>query len=381
MSKEEYDTCRLNGPNARVVAVCDQAQGKNRTPFTVTFRSFTPQPNGLEFKPGQDYYFISALPGAQYASDPARRFSPCRELNMKVIFKVCCKPPGSGPVQRPALLNQTRVVPASSPSAARSVVTIRPSLAPKPAAPTAPVSPLEDLMRKFSDSQSVHVQQQQPITVLPIEVLQPSSSEPTAGSVQDQPAMPNEIHNMLSDQTSPRPQVQTSSLRHYERYTPTPIPKSLLRLSSQAERQFPPSQPTNEHTAALWSLPPQQLRPFYHQHQSAATQLSSLQQQQQQQPLAPVSAQPHRGLSRSSYYPHWLTAACKYKANPSIHSCWPDNPIQSDRKARSPGRPIKLIGRPSSIELIDLSDGERAYLHFRTTRFSRSCSNEQHKLE
>lgn len=26
--------------------------------FTITFRSFTPQPGGLEFQPGQDYYFI-----------------------------------------------------------------------------------------------------------------------------------------------------------------------------------------------------------------------------------------------------------------------------------------------------------------------------------
>lgn len=336
MSKEEYDTCRLNGPNARVVAVCDQGQARNRTPFTVTFRSFTPQPNGLEFKPGQDYYFISALPGAQYASDPARRFSPCRELNMKVIFKVCCKPasaPASQIAAKPGQLNQTRLV--ASAAAARSVVTLRPSLAPKP---SAPVSPLEDLVRRYGASQASQAAQPQPITVLPIEVLQPSSSESSGlgSSPADQPAMPNEIHNMLSDQTSPRPQVQASSARHYERYTPTPLPKSLLRLSSQAERQFPPSQPTNEHTAALWSLPPQQLRPFYHQHQAGPP-------SPMQQPAAPVSA--HRGAhSRSSYYPHWLTPACKY----------PANPIQSQLEPRPRRRPIKLIGRPASIKLIDL---------------------------
>lgn len=101
MSKEEYDTCRLDKPNPRVVAKCDQQQqqqqqvgsaGKPRpavTPFTITFRPFSPQPKGLEFTAGQDYYFISALVDPKL--DAVRRFSPCRELNMKVIFKVCCK--------------------------------------------------------------------------------------------------------------------------------------------------------------------------------------------------------------------------------------------------------------------------------------------------
>lgn len=56
VSKEEYDTCRITKPNPRIIAVCDKPY--KLMFFTITFRSFTPQPGGLEFRPGQDYYFI-----------------------------------------------------------------------------------------------------------------------------------------------------------------------------------------------------------------------------------------------------------------------------------------------------------------------------------
>lgn len=56
VSKEEYDTCRITNPNPRIIAVCDKPN--KLMYFTITFRSFTPQPGGLEFRPGQDYYFI-----------------------------------------------------------------------------------------------------------------------------------------------------------------------------------------------------------------------------------------------------------------------------------------------------------------------------------
>lgn len=56
VSKEEYDTCRITNPSPRVIAVCDKPY--KLMYFTITFRSFTPQPGGLEFHPGQDYYFI-----------------------------------------------------------------------------------------------------------------------------------------------------------------------------------------------------------------------------------------------------------------------------------------------------------------------------------
>ncbi|XP_055933774.1 ephrin-B2-like isoform X1 [Argiope bruennichi] len=89
VSKEEYDSCRITNPNPRIIAVCDKPNQVMY--FTITFRSFTPQPGGLEFLPGHDYYFVSTSTG-----DPAglhqRVGGRCATHNMKVIFKVCCSP-------------------------------------------------------------------------------------------------------------------------------------------------------------------------------------------------------------------------------------------------------------------------------------------------
>ncbi|KAK2589025.1 hypothetical protein KPH14_001868 [Odynerus spinipes] len=85
VSKEEYETCRITNPTPRVIAVCDKP---NKTLyFTITFRPFTPQPGGLEFLPGHDYYFIST----SSKDDLHRRVGGrCTHNNMKVVFKVCC---------------------------------------------------------------------------------------------------------------------------------------------------------------------------------------------------------------------------------------------------------------------------------------------------
>jgi ephrin-B len=84
VSKEEYDTCRIANPAvARTIAVCDKPY-VNRY-YTITFRPFTPQPGGLEFRPGQDYYFISLSAG------PSLSAGRCNSHHMKVVFKVCCK--------------------------------------------------------------------------------------------------------------------------------------------------------------------------------------------------------------------------------------------------------------------------------------------------
>lgn len=56
VSKVEYETCRITNPNPRIIAICDKPF--NTTLVTISFRPFTPQPGGLEFKPGNDYYFI-----------------------------------------------------------------------------------------------------------------------------------------------------------------------------------------------------------------------------------------------------------------------------------------------------------------------------------
>ena len=53
--------------------------------FTLSFRSFSPLPNTMEFHPGQDYYFIStASPG-----DIHRMVGGyCTRNHMKIVFKV-----------------------------------------------------------------------------------------------------------------------------------------------------------------------------------------------------------------------------------------------------------------------------------------------------
>lgn len=56
VSKVEYETCRITNANPRIIAICDKPQ--KLMYFTITFRPFTPQPGGLEFLPGNDYYFI-----------------------------------------------------------------------------------------------------------------------------------------------------------------------------------------------------------------------------------------------------------------------------------------------------------------------------------
>lgn len=83
VTKEEYDSCRITQPNPKIVALCNRPY--ELMYFTITFRSFTPTPGALEFRPGQDYYFIST----SSPNDIHRRVGGgCSANNMKVIFKV-----------------------------------------------------------------------------------------------------------------------------------------------------------------------------------------------------------------------------------------------------------------------------------------------------
>ena len=87
VSKEEYDSCMVTQPSSRVVATCTGAEpgSSGQLYFTITFRSFTPTPGGLEFHPGKDYYFITtSVPGNLHGKYGGR----CASHNMKVIFKV-----------------------------------------------------------------------------------------------------------------------------------------------------------------------------------------------------------------------------------------------------------------------------------------------------
>lgn len=107
VSKVEYETCRITNANPRIIAICDKPQ--KLMFFTITFRPFTPQPGGLEFLPGNDYYFIckfffifhskffifndfSLISSATSSKDDLHRRigGRCSTNNMKVVFKVCC---------------------------------------------------------------------------------------------------------------------------------------------------------------------------------------------------------------------------------------------------------------------------------------------------
>ena len=86
VTEREYRACRIMQPNPKIVAVCNQPH--EQMYFTITFRSFTPTPGGLEFRPGEDYYFIST----SSRHDLLRRVGGfCSSDNMKIVFRVAPK--------------------------------------------------------------------------------------------------------------------------------------------------------------------------------------------------------------------------------------------------------------------------------------------------
>jgi len=83
VTKEEYETCRITNPNPKTIAMCNKPY--ELMYFTITFRSFTPTPGGMEFKPGQNYYFIST----SSKDDLYRRVGGhCSTHHMKLEFKI-----------------------------------------------------------------------------------------------------------------------------------------------------------------------------------------------------------------------------------------------------------------------------------------------------
>jgi len=86
VSREEFDSCRVTSPRPKIVAICNKPE--TFMYFTITFRSFSPTPGGLEFKPGQTYYLIST----STTRDIHRRVGGfCSSHNMKMIFNVAEK--------------------------------------------------------------------------------------------------------------------------------------------------------------------------------------------------------------------------------------------------------------------------------------------------
>jgi len=83
VSKDEFDSCRVSNPRPKIVAICDRPQRFKH--FTITMRQFSPSPGGLEFKPGEKYYFIST---SNKYSLHSKAGGYCSSNNMKMVLRV-----------------------------------------------------------------------------------------------------------------------------------------------------------------------------------------------------------------------------------------------------------------------------------------------------
>jgi len=83
VSKAEFDSCSVLSKNPKIVAVCDKPT--HFLYFTITFRYFSPSPRQLEFKPGENYFFIStSAPNNLQAKDGGF----CVSNNMRMQFRI-----------------------------------------------------------------------------------------------------------------------------------------------------------------------------------------------------------------------------------------------------------------------------------------------------
>jgi ephrin-B len=110
VSKEDFESCRVSNSRPKIVAICNKPDSFMY--FTITFRSFSPTPGGMEFKAGQDYYFIST----STTRDLHRRVGGyCATHNMRMVFRVAERElpqQDSNVVQ--VQVNQPRRVPATT---------------------------------------------------------------------------------------------------------------------------------------------------------------------------------------------------------------------------------------------------------------------------
>ena len=87
VTSEEYEQCRLSEKpelrSSRIVAVCNSP--RKLSYFTMTFRKYSPTPNGFVFAPGRDYYLISTSSKDDlYGEDGGG----CSEDNMRLRFRM-----------------------------------------------------------------------------------------------------------------------------------------------------------------------------------------------------------------------------------------------------------------------------------------------------
>jgi len=83
VTREEWEDCEVRQAKPRIIAICDQP--KNFMYFTITFRSFSPSPQQMEFKPGRSYYLISTATQADLYSLTG---GWCQSHNMRLVFRV-----------------------------------------------------------------------------------------------------------------------------------------------------------------------------------------------------------------------------------------------------------------------------------------------------
>jgi len=93
VTKSEFDNCaisKLNERETKWIFDCKHPFAINA--FTINFVRYSPQPKGLQFEPGRDYYFTSTSTGLAEGLQ-SMDGGVCRHRGMKLIFRVCCSDP------------------------------------------------------------------------------------------------------------------------------------------------------------------------------------------------------------------------------------------------------------------------------------------------
>ena len=88
VTRDQYTSCRLDldAPTSyRWLFGCSAP--KRRNIFSIFVTPFSPHPFGLEFQPGQDYYFISPSSGFSTGMKDSEG-GLCRSMNMKMVLRV-----------------------------------------------------------------------------------------------------------------------------------------------------------------------------------------------------------------------------------------------------------------------------------------------------
>jgi len=102
VNKEEYDTCRILSESPRIIGFCTEPTRERL--FTISFRSFSPKPNSIEFERGKSYYFISTSSPGNLRT---KQGGYCVHNNMKVVFKVADKTTEQGPRAKTPISDMT----------------------------------------------------------------------------------------------------------------------------------------------------------------------------------------------------------------------------------------------------------------------------------